>query len=260
MKTPIRVVIVEDSELDAQLMVAELARHDYDVVSIRVETIDGLTKAFDGATWDVVLSAYGLPAFGGACPIAALQKTGQEVPFIIVSGTGGEESAITSLQAGAHDYVTKGQLARLGPSVARALRDVSQRRERLRLEEQLRQAQKLEGIGRLAGGIAHDFNNILTTIAGYSEMVLDQIGTDKPISNDLIEIRKATDRAAQLTRQLLAFSRQQVLRVADIDVNEVVWAMRGMLAAADREHRRRDQAHRRIAADPRRRVQLEQVR
>ena len=229
MKTPIRVLIVEDSALDAELMVAELARHDYDVVSVRVETLDDMTKACERDTWDVVLSAYGLPAFNGACPIETLKKTGHEVPFIIVSGTGGEESAITSLQAGAHDYVTKGQLARLGPSVARALRDVSQRRERLRLEEQLRQAQKLEGIGRLAGGIAHDFNNILTTIAGYSEMVLDQIGTDKPISNDLIEIRKATDRAAQLTRQLLAFSRQQVLRVADIDVNEVVWAMRGML-------------------------------
>ena len=229
MKTPIRVLIVEDSPLDAELMVAELAHHEYEVVSKRVETAEELKKAFEDGTWDVVLSAYGMPSFNKTCPIEALRKTGNEVPFIIVSGTAGEESAVASLKAGAHDYVTKGQLARLGPSVARALRDVSQSRERLRLEEQLRQAQKLEGIGRLAGGIAHDFNNILTTIAGYSEMVLDQIGADKPISNDLIEIRKATDRAAQLTRQLLAFSRQQVLRVADIDVNEVVWAMRGML-------------------------------
>ena len=229
MKTPIRVLIVEDSALDAELMVAELARHDYEVVSKRVETVEELKKAFDEDTWDLVLSAYGLPSFNRTCPIESLRKTGNEVPFIIVSGTAGEESAVASLKSGAHDYISKGQLARLGPSVARALRDVIQQRERMRLEEQLRQAQKLEGIGRLAGGIAHDFNNILTTIAGYSEMVLDQIGSDKPISNDLIEIRKATDRAAQLTRQLLAFSRQQVLRVADMDVNEVVWGMRGML-------------------------------
>src|SRR5262245_44571905 len=222
MKTPIRVLIVEDSPLDADLMVAELAQHDYEVVSKRVETAEELRKAFEDGTWDVVLSAYGLPSFNKSCPIESLRKTGNEVPFIIVSGTAGEESAVASLKAGAHDYVTKGQLARLGPSVARALRDVSQSRERLRLEEQLRQAQKLEGIGRLAGGIAHDFNNILTTIAGYSEMVLEQLGENTPISADLREIRVASDRAASLTKQLLAFGRRQVLHMAPVDLNQVV--------------------------------------
>jgi two-component system, cell cycle sensor histidine kinase and response regulator CckA len=230
MKTPIRVLIVEDSQFDnSELLVAELTRHDYDVTYTRVHTEADMEQALADGAWDVVLSDYGIPAFSGTRALETLKRLGRDVPFIIVSGTMGEELAVAALKAGAHDYISKAQLARLSPAVARALRDVVQQRERLRLEEQLRQAQKLEGIGRLAGGIAHDFNNILTTIAGYSEMVLDQIGPDKPISGDLIEIRKATDRAAQLTRQLLAFSRQQVLRVADIDVNEVVWAMRGML-------------------------------
>ena len=229
MKTPIRVLIVGDSQQDAELMAAELVRHEYDVTHSRVAAEADMQKALEETTWDVVLSDYGMPAFSGPRALETMKRLGHDIPFIIVSGTIGEESAVAALKAGAHDYVTKSQLARLGPAIARALRDLVQRRERARLEEQLRQAQKLEGIGRLAGGIAHDFNNILTTIAGYSEMVLDQIGPDKPISGDLIEIRKATDRAAQLTRQLLAFSRQQVLRVEDIDVNEVVWSMRGML-------------------------------
>jgi CheY-like chemotaxis protein/two-component sensor histidine kinase len=87
----------------------------------------------------------------------------------------------------------------------------------------------MEGIGRLAGGIAHDFNNLLTAILGYTEMVLDQIGTDKPISADLAEIQNAADRAAALTRQLLAFSRKQTLHVTALDVNEIIETMRAML-------------------------------
>ena len=229
MKTPIRVLIVEDSSADAENILLELSRHGYEVTSARVQTESNMQKALEESSWDVVLSDYDMPAFSGAQALGTLKRLSIDVPFIIVSGTIGEESTVAALQAGADDYVTKAALARLAPAVGRALREVGERRERARLEQQLRQAQKLEGIGRLAGGIAHDFNNILTTIAGYSEMILDQIGPDKPISGDLIEIRKATDRAAQLTRQLLAFSRQQVLRVEDIDVNEVVWSMRGML-------------------------------
>jgi two-component system cell cycle sensor histidine kinase/response regulator CckA len=87
----------------------------------------------------------------------------------------------------------------------------------------------MEGIGRLAGGIAHDFNNMLTTIMGYSDMIVEQIGTDKPISADLLEIRHAADRAAGLTRQLLAFSRQQVLRIGAVNINAVVHDMRALL-------------------------------
>jgi two-component system cell cycle sensor histidine kinase/response regulator CckA len=104
--------------------------------------------------------------------------------------------------------------------------DVSDRKE---LEQQLQQSQKLEGIGRLAGGIAHDFNNLLTAIIGYTEMVLDQIGPDKPISGDMREIRNASDRAVALTRQLLAFSRKQTLHVAPVDLNDIVVSMHKML-------------------------------
>jgi signal transduction histidine kinase/ActR/RegA family two-component response regulator len=94
--------------------------------------------------------------------------------------------------------------------------------EQHRLQEQLRQAQKMEAIGHLAGGIAHDFNNLLTVILGYSELLTEQIGPDKPIGRDLREIMDAAQRAAALTRQLLAFSRKQVLAMTALDLNEVV--------------------------------------
>jgi PAS domain S-box-containing protein len=100
--------------------------------------------------------------------------------------------------------------------------------EQLELEQQLRQSQKMEAIGRLAGGVAHDFNNLLTAIGGYSDFLLRDLGDD-PIAQSAVEIKKAADRAASLTRQLLAFSRRQVLQPRVLDVNAVVAEMQMML-------------------------------
>jgi PAS domain S-box-containing protein len=104
--------------------------------------------------------------------------------------------------------------------------DISERRT---LEEQLRQSQKMEAVGRLAGGIAHDFNNLLTVIKGYSELMLDDLDQTDPLRHEVDEIKKAADRAASLTRQLLAFSRQQVLAPKVLDLNLVVHNMDRLL-------------------------------
>jgi PAS domain S-box-containing protein len=101
--------------------------------------------------------------------------------------------------------------------------------DRLTLEQQLRQAQKMEAVGRLAAGVAHDFNNILTAITGYAQLLLEDLGPTDPHRGDIDEIRKAADRAAALTRQLLAFSRQQILQPTVLDLNVLVSDTEGML-------------------------------
>ena len=106
-------------------------------------------------------------------------------------------------------------------------RDVT---ERIHLEEQLRNAQQLEAIGRLAGGVAHDFNNILSIIMGHGELLLATAGADERARNGLEQIRRAADRAASLTQQLLAFSRKQVLQPKVLDLNEAVADVQKMLS------------------------------
>ena len=106
---------------------------------------------------------------------------------------------------------------------------------RQRLEGQLRQAQRMEAMGRLAGGVAHDFNNLLTVIKGHSGLILDRLKQDDPVSESTQQIAKAADRAASLTRQLLAFSRMQVLQPKVLDLNALVADMGKLLARLVRE-------------------------
>jgi two-component system, cell cycle sensor histidine kinase and response regulator CckA len=101
--------------------------------------------------------------------------------------------------------------------------------ERRMLEEQLRHSQKMEAVGRLAGGVAHDFNNLLTVIKGYSDLMMNEIESADPMYSEVEEIRKAADRAAQLTRQLLAFSRRQVLAPKVLDLNAIITNMDKLL-------------------------------
>jgi len=105
-------------------------------------------------------------------------------------------------------------------------RDVT---ERKRLEEQLAHSQRLEAVGRLAGGVAHDFNNLLMIISGYSQMLLEAMHPGDPARLDLEQVVKASERATDLTRQLLAFSRRQVVHPAVLDLNLLVQDMNRML-------------------------------
>jgi len=119
---------------------------------------------------------------------------------------------------------------RLSDAAVRALvlnyREITERR---RLEEQLRQAQKMEAVGRLAGGVAHDFNNVLTAIFGYADLLTEELPEGHQARGDLDEIRKAAQRASTLTRQLLAFSRQQVLQPMVLSLNDLVADVQNML-------------------------------
>jgi len=110
--------------------------------------------------------------------------------------------------------------------------DITERRQ---LEQQVQQSQKMEAVGELAGGVAHDFNNLLTAILGYCELILDDLAADDPHRRDIDEIQKAGQRAAELTRQLLAFSRKEIITPTTLDLNAVVGDMRTMLDRLIRE-------------------------
>ncbi|MBN1992216.1 MAG: PAS domain S-box protein [Anaerolineae bacterium] len=130
MRIPLRVLIVEDSEDDALLLVRELRHGGYDPTFERVETAPDMNMALAQQAWDVVLADFKIPGFGGLAALALLQKRGLDLPFIIVSGAIGEETAVEAMKAGAHDYVMKDNLARLLPAVERELREAMVRQER----------------------------------------------------------------------------------------------------------------------------------
>jgi two-component system, cell cycle sensor histidine kinase and response regulator CckA len=352
---PLRVLFVEDQADDAELIRRSLTQAGYAVDWERVETRETMAAALDRRQWDLVIADYRLPHFSGPAALAVCQERGLDLPFIIVSGTVEEEEAVGALKAGAHDFVGKTNLARLGPAVSRELREAAGRRaqrraeealrwaeaqyrqlvesvqaivwrcevetfqltfvnaeaelilgyprhqwlepdfwaqrhhpddaqaaaaarrqalqhgggqheyrmiaadghvlwfqefmstlpgprgtpelagvtvdvsERKKLEEQLQRGQRLEALGRLAGGIAHDFNNILGVIIGYADLARRDLPADHPARPRILQIQGAADRAANLTRQLLAFSRRQAMQARVVELNAVVTGLEEML-------------------------------
>ena len=348
----VRILLLEDSDADAQLIDVELRKVGLDFTARRAVTRVDFERALREFHPDLIVADHQLPQFSGAAALPLARELAPGAPFILVTGSLDEETAVQYMKAGAADYILKDRLARLGPAVQGALehqraaermkqqlrereeyfkslieqamdiiavldaegairyaspsvfpllgyvpeevvgrrmldlvhaddagttlrvfaegvatgkggrllelrfrhkdgsyrileaigryllddpvvrgvvinaRDVTERRS---LERQLLQAQKMEAVGRLAGGIAHDFNNVLTAILGYVALMLDGLPTLSPLRPDLEEIRTAADRAAGLTRQLLAFSRKQVLDLRVLDLNALVTDMDRLL-------------------------------
>jgi len=354
----IRILIIEDSENDARLLVRRLERSGFDPVWKRVETVESLRVALASQDWDIAFSDHSMTGFLSQDTLSLVKERGLDLPVVILSGAIGEEEAVAAMEAGAVDYIRKDNLTRLIPVVERELRAAQARREHLqaeaaqresqarksamldsaldcvvtidhegrvfewnaagektfgrrraevigrelaeliippalreqyrhglarylstgqssilgrriemsamradgtefpvelsitrvptegppmftgfireitdrkRLEEQLRQAQKMESIGQLSAGVAHDFNNILGVIQGHTDMVLGGMVEGRDAEESLKQVAAAARRAAHLTRQLLAFSRKQEIQPQEMKLNEVVDGMSQML-------------------------------
>ena len=229
MKSPLKILHLEDDYADAALIEATIQRDGICCTTVRVETRDALVAALEHGGIDLVLSDFSLPNYDGLSAVALVHEKWPEIPVILVSGTMGEELAVDSLKSGAIDYVLKERLTRLGPAVRRAMMEVEDRDERQRLEAQFVESQKMEVVGHLAAGVAHDFNNILSVIMGYNDLV--ELGL--PESDHLLEftgeIRVALERAAGLTRQLLVFSRRQTVQPVVLKLNDVITDLSQML-------------------------------
>jgi two-component system, cell cycle sensor histidine kinase and response regulator CckA len=236
MPDTVQALFVEDSEDDCFLIARELSRAGIALEWSRVETQPEFLQALQRQPWHVILSDHSMPHFSSLDALRIVRERELDIPFVIVSGTIGEEQAVAAMRAGANDYVLKGNLARLPQVVAREQREREYRRQgreaevALRqAEEQLRHAQKMEAMGRLAGGVAHDFNNLLTAILGFSGLALERLTPDDPLRRDLDQIVLAAERASRLTGQLLAFCRREPSRPTVVDVNEIVRALMPML-------------------------------
>jgi two-component system, OmpR family, sensor histidine kinase VicK len=138
MSKPLRVLAVDDSEDDALLLIRELRRGGHKLDFQRVDTPQAMSLALAKDPWDLVISDYTMPGFSGLDALELLKKTAIDIPFIMVSGSIGEETAVNVMKAGAHDYLMKDNLRRLIPSVERELRDAEVRREHRRVEEENR--------------------------------------------------------------------------------------------------------------------------
>ena len=345
---PLRILFVEDNLNDVEFIVRALRQGGFQPVYRVVQDRDEMQAALGQERWDVIVSDHSMPSFDAPAALEVMKASGQDLPFIVVSGHIGEETAVACMRAGAHDWVSKDHPARLVPAIARELREAEQRRQRVRAEEryrllvehaadlivvvdaearvsfqspsvtrvlgyaeneligrpvlelvhpedaervtqimndalregrrvtldrvrvrhrdgswrtlegsgarmiddrgqpwlvaaarditervllqqQLVQSQKMEAVGRLAGGVAHDFNNLLTVILGYGDLLLEQLADNHLLHQEVDEIKRAAARAAVLTQQLLAFSRKQVLSPRVIDLNAELNTMSGML-------------------------------
>ena len=138
MSKRLRVLIVDGSDDDTQLLLRELAHGGYELEFERVDDAETMASSLSRRTWDIVLSEYAMPEFSGLAALSILKHSGLDLPFILLTGTGGESAAVEAMKAGAHDFVTKGNFERLVIAMERELRDVEVRRSRKRAEEWLK--------------------------------------------------------------------------------------------------------------------------
>jgi len=257
----VRILVVDDDPQAEPLIEMALAEaHFARVLEVVGTATEGLRRIEDDEH-DVYLVDYRLPDGNGLELIHEAKAHGATKPFILMTGFGSGDIDEAALREGVADYVEKHLVAtHLERSIRYAVRDWQADRALRDREDQLRQAQKMEAIGRLAGGVAHDFNNLLTAIIGYTDVVSERLTADEQTRRDVGEIRKAADRAAALTRQLLAFGRKQFLHPEVLDLNDTVNGLMQMLPRVIGEHNqtvaRLSPGLWRVTADP---SQMEQV-
>ncbi|HEU4746125.1 MAG TPA: ATP-binding protein [Anaerolineales bacterium] len=238
MTTLLRVLIVEDSEDDSHAMLRELQRGGYEVTHERVETRPAMQAALSQRVWDLILCDYTLPKFSARDALVTLQQSGLDLPFIIISGTIREESAVEMLKAGAHDFIVKGRMARLLPAIERERRDALTRRLQREAEAERRDLiARLEAINseieRFTYLAFHDLRAPLITIKGFTGALKQDLdaGRNDETRRDVERIERAADRMDEILSDLLEFARIGRVRrpSEDVDLEQLVREALGRL-------------------------------
>jgi signal transduction histidine kinase len=222
----LRVLIVEDSVDDTQVILRELRRGGYEVQHERVETRPAMRASLSQGRWDIILCDYTLPRFSASDALKTLQESEMDLPFIAISGTIGEESAVEMLKAGAHDFIVKGRYARLLPAIERELKDAETRRLQREAEvDRQSLVARLEGINaeieRFTYIAFHDLRAPLVTIKGFTGALKQDLdaGRQDQIRRDIERIEVAANTMDKILSDLLEFARIGRVRRPPEDVN-----------------------------------------
>jgi len=232
MERPLRVLVVEDVEQDALLVVRELRRGGFDVAFERVDTPEAMSAALARQPWDIVLSDYSMPRFSAPLALRLVQQLEFDLPFIIVSGTVSEDIAVEAMHAGAHDFMAKGKLARLIPAIERELRDVTLRVEQKKMQDQLMISDRMVSMGTLAAGVAHEINNPLACVMANLDLATRDVaeraerlglsGEFSEVREELRDAREAVERIRNIVRDLKIFSRSEEDKTGLVDIERVM--------------------------------------
>ena len=210
----LRALLVEDSEEDAQLLLRELRHQGYSVEHERVETRPAMELALSDKIWDVILCDYNLPHFNAMNALTMLKESGLNIPFLVVSGTIDEETAVTLLKAGADDFLVKGRFARLVPAIERGIKAAESRRLRQEVEaERAKLTSNLEVVNAELQHILytafHDLRSPLVIIKGFLEMLKQDLQAERRdrIQIDIEHIEGATDKMDKVLSSSLKFAK-----------------------------------------------------
>ncbi len=214
-RRPIRVLLVEDNADDAELVLRELRLGGYDPLHRRVLTPAGLREALTTAEWDVIVSDHSLPEFSAPEAFALVREMNIDLPFIIVSGTVGEEVAVEAMRSGVHDFLLKGHFKRLVAAIEREIREAAVRAERRAIREQLLIAERMASMGTLAAGVAHEINNPLSVVAGNLHVIQKELNS---VAQDLaMAARAVPNRGRELLERICAATESLRESVRDAD-------------------------------------------
>jgi two-component system cell cycle sensor histidine kinase/response regulator CckA len=251
----LNILHIEDTPADVELVEVALKRNGFTPQIRRVETRTELLRALtDPVEYDVILSDYTLPGFSGTDALEIARSLKPEVPFIFVSGTITEDTAISSLQKGATDYVLKDRPARLVTAVRRALTEAQEKSAQVTMEKRLHQARRLQAVSTLAGDVARDVNRLLQKMQNHLHALQPEC-QHKGKANDLVaKLSDTCEEGQRLMGHLLAFARRTEPRMTKLDPSaflpEVLGSLRVLLPPSITIELQPDQTLPMIFADP----------
>lgn len=233
MSVLLRVLIVEDSIDDLELLLRELNQGDFELYFERVDTAAAMHTSLAQQQWDIILSDYQMPQFSGLEALQILHEYELGIPFIFVSGAIGEDTAIAAMKSGASDYVMKGNLKRLIPVIERSLQEANINRERKKAEEGLRCYQlelahrdRISLMGEMASTLAHELNQPLTAITTYTQVCIDKLRSNKfsveEITHLLTQVASFAKHEGDIIHNIKNFIRKGESASQLLDIKQVI--------------------------------------